>query len=202
MRIGILGGSFNPIHNGHIMMGKTAREKLALDEVILVPAKHPPHKKDAELAPAEDRLKMAELVAGECDGFAVSDVELRRKEVSYTIHTIKELNRQYGGAEMFFLIGADTIKELPTWKDIDELTDLCQFVTIARKGAAKDDLDCLSGVFNPEKIARMRAFFLEVEPVPVSATEIRRKIARGESIAGLVPEGVERYIAERRLYKS
>ena len=201
MKIGVLGGSFNPIHSGHIMMGLAAKERLSLEVVILVPAKHPPHKKEKELAKAEDRLRMTELAAEKYQGFVVSDVELKRKETSYTINTIKQLQREFPQAEMYFIIGADTIVELPSWKDIDELTELCRFVAISREGSSKKDFDCLADIFSKEKIEKLKKLFLEVQPIAVSATEIREKVARGESITGLVPREVEDYIIEKGLYK-
>jgi nicotinate-nucleotide adenylyltransferase len=121
--------------------------------------------------------------------------------VSYTVNTIKELQREHEGAGIYFVIGADTIGELPTWKDIKELTDICQFVTVARKGHSREEFDDLTGVFGEDKIAKLKAFYLDVEPVTVSATQIRQRLARGESIRGLVPEEVENYIIERGLYK-
>jgi len=201
MKIGILGGSFNPIHNGHVMMALTAREKLSLDRVILVPAKHPPHKQQKELAPAEDRLEMTRIAADKYDFLVPSDVELKRREISYAIDTIRQLQREYEDAQIFFIIGADTVKELPAWKDIDELTELCQFVTIARVDSSKEDYECLRDVFTEEKIAKMKQYFLDVEPLAVSATQIRERITRGESISGLVPREVENYIIEKRLYR-
>ena len=202
MKIGVLGGSFNPIHNGHIKIARTARKTLSLDRVIFVPAKEPPHKKVRRLASASHRLKMAELALEGNSGFTVSDIELNRPDKSYTIDTIREFRRQFAkDAPIFFLIGADTISELPTWKDIDELTDLCQFVTISRKGSSKNDFDGLRDLFSEEKMGKLKRHFIEMDPVPISATEIREKVSRRESIDGLVPRPVADYIARKGLYK-
>ena len=203
MKIGVLGGSFNPIHNGHLAVARSAMERIPLDAMLFIPAKEPPHKTPKDLAPAEDRLAMAELAVKANDNFTVSDIELSRADKSYTFDTIKKLRESYGrGADLYFLIGADTIGELPTWKDIKELLTLCTFVTVSRPGWSKTEFDGLCGIFSDRVIDDLKNHFIAMDPVPVSSTEIRDKIAHGMSITGLVPEAVEKYIGEHGLYKN
>jgi len=203
MKTGILGGSFNPIHNGHLAVARAAATSLGLDTVLFIPAKTPPHKPGKSLAPARDRLAMTRLALKGNSNFTASDIELSRPSTSYTIDTIKELHALYGrDAELFFLIGADTIGELSTWKDITELVTLCTFVAVARPGWSEKNFDDLTGTFEPQTIDNLKQHFITMDPVSVSSTEIRAKIARGESISGLVPKVVEEYIVEHGLYKN
>jgi nicotinate-nucleotide adenylyltransferase len=202
MKIGVLGGSFNPIHNGHLAVARAAAASLSLDTVLFIPAKTPPHKPGKELAPAQDRLAMTRLAVKGNATFAASDIELSRPSTSYTIDTIKELRALHGrDVEVFFLIGADTIGELSTWKDVAQLVTLCTFVTVARPGWSEKNFDDLAGTFEPQVVDSLKQHFITMDPVPVSSTEIRTKVARGENISGLVPKAVEEYITEHGLYK-
>ncbi|HEY6085123.1 MAG TPA: nicotinate-nucleotide adenylyltransferase [Nitrospira sp.] len=136
MRLGLLGGTFNPIHNGHLAIARHTREALGLDRILLIPTGDPPHKPDDILAPAKDRYEMVKLAAQQEPGLAVSDIEIRRVGKSYTVDTIHSLIEQYGNeTELFFIIGIDAFLEFPSWKHPEELLRSCNFVVVSRPGS-------------------------------------------------------------------
>ena len=154
MRIGILGGTFNPIHNTHLEIARSAREQLQLERVIFIPARTPPHKQaDATIVAAHHRVRMVELATTDFDAFEVSDIEIRREGPSYTVDTVAELKEQLGPeAEIFFLMGADQVLELPAWHRVEELVKLCRLVPVERPGYPLEDIEGLAGwqqVFGP-----------------------------------------------------
>ncbi len=183
--IGLLGGSFNPIHYGHLAMAEAAQNALGLKRVILIPAGDPPHK-SAELAQKEHRLAMARLAA---DGrFEVSPMEVERPGKTYTVDTLTAFRALYPNADLLVLIGADTLHEIAGWRDAPRVFSLCRFAVFAREGAALSDVP--------------GADVIRVDAVipTVSATAIRDLTHRGHSLEGLTPPVVEDYIGERRLY--
>ena len=202
MREGILGGSFDPIHNAHLMVAREARRRLALDRVLFVPARVPPHKRAAAVSAPEHRLAMVTLAIANEPGFEVSDAEIRREGPSYSIDTVTdELARLGAGAEIFFLVGADQALELDTWRRIDDLARICTLVPVARPGFRLDDLDGLSRTLPAALVARLKLSALDIPPMNVSSTRIRARIRDGRSIAELVPLAVADYIREHKLYR-
>jgi nicotinate-nucleotide adenylyltransferase len=151
-RLGLIGGTFNPIHNGHVSIARHVREALNLERVLFIPAGDPPHKTDKDLAPTGDRFEMVRLAVDDDRRLAVSDVEIARARKSYTIDTIHVLSEQYGtNTELFFLIGIDAFVEFPTWKSPDELLLLCHFVVVSRPGSTFTPLvhmPCLSSILD------------------------------------------------------
>ena len=200
-KVGLLGGSFDPIHCGHLVVAEEARERLGLEQVVFVPGRRPPHKLDKELAPAAHRLRMAELAVEGNPRFEVSDVELRRDEPSYTVVTVEQLRAEHDDWDIYFLIGADTLPELPTWYHIAELASLCRFAVFARAGEPLDDVEPLRGVLSDAQIAAIRGRCFEMPLMGVSSTEVRRRVREGRSIRYLVPEAVRLYILEHGLYQ-
>lgn len=201
-RFGILGGTFDPIHNGHLSIARAAKDRLDLARVFFVPARVPPHKRSGPRAGPEDRLAMVRLALAQHDDFCLSDVEIGRTGVSYSIDTVRAFQKELGeDARLFFIIGADTTPELPSWKDIRELARLCTFAAVTRPGRRLDALDQLSGIVDDEAIARMKANLVETEGLDVSSTEIRRRVRSGKPIDALVPEAVARHIVARGLYR-
>ena len=202
-RIGVLGGSFNPVHNAHLLLAEQAREALDLERVVFIPAKRPPHKRASELASAADRLRMARLAVAANAYFQVSNIELRRRGRSYTIDTVRSLRRRFGKAsEIFFLIGADTVGELPTWRDIGELARLCRFVPFSRPGVPKPKRKDLAAAVGHEEA---RAILKRMTPMPlldISASDIRARVAAGRSIRYLVPDAVADTILCKGLYRN
>jgi len=200
-RIGIMGGSFDPIHLGHLIVAERAREALGADRVLFIPCNIPPHKDAAGLTSGRHRLRMIELAAAGNPRFRASDIELRRGGVSYTVETIEELRNLHGrGAKLWFIIGADSLRELTTWRDYRRLLRLCTVVTAGRPGVALDRWRGARGAFGGREIARLKKHFLDAPLIGISSSEIRRRRQAGMSIRYLVPPAVERYIAAHGLY--
>jgi len=201
-RIGILGGTFDPIHIGHISIAQQAREKLDLEKVILIPCNLPPHKSKGAVAPAVHRLAMAKEAIRNMRGLSVSDVELRREGASYTVDTLREMKRDLGEeTQLYLIMGADAIPDLAKWKDPEEILRLAEPVIVTRPGCSVVDMDSCKGVLSDEAVRRLRAGILAIEPVDVSSTEIRRRLAEGHSIDKMVRHCVKRYIGQHGLYR-
>jgi nicotinate-nucleotide adenylyltransferase len=192
MRIGLLGGTFNPVHRGHLGLAEGALQHLGLDEVVWIPAHLPPHKEVEGTVSPEDRARMMELAIGGRPEFSLSRVELNRPPPSYTVDTVRQLRAERPDPrhEWFFLLGADAAGALSGWKEIDRLKGWVRFAAVPRPGSTGSAAALPEGVL-----------LVPVETVPVSSSEIRRKIRAGEPIAGLVPEPVRRYIEEKGLYR-
>jgi len=200
--IGLLGGSFNPIHIGHLVVAEEARGRLGLERVLFVPARVSPHKLGKPLAPAEDRLRMVQLAIADNPAFEASDLELLRQPPSYSIETVLHLRSVARGAwDVHFLIGADTLAELPAWHRIGELADLCKFVVFSRPGESLDALAPLRGVLRDDQVAAIAARRIEIPLIGVSSTDVRHRVREGSSIRYLVPEAVRRYILDEGLYR-
>jgi len=200
--VGLYGGSFNPIHHGHLIIARAVAERLGLSRVVFIPSANPPHKSTEGLADATDRLAMARLAIGDEPGFEVSDIEIRRTGPSYTILTVEDFARQVGdGVPLCWMIGGDTLPELHTWHRAGELVDLCRIVTAGRPGFEMADLSVLEPILSVEQIQRLRADILDTPRIDISATDIRRRVAEGHSIRYLVPDPVRAYIDEHGLYR-
>lgn len=196
-KTGIFGGSFDPVHKGHIIIAQIAKEQMNLDEVIFVPAGNPPHKTDKKLASNEDRFNMLKLATEHIDGFFVSDYELRKTEKSYSVNLIKHFKEVLNDSELYFIIGADSLYNLPMWYKYEELMEMTNFIVVSRPQVKKENLlDKFSGREKP-----MRAFFIDDVFVPVSATEIREKVKNGENTDDYLDESVLNYIKIKGLYK-
>lgn len=198
-RIGVFGGSFDPVHMGHLTVAQDAVERLELDQLIFVPAAIPPHKRHKTLASGQQRLKMLQLATESNLRFEVSDMELQRGGVSYTIDTIKQIQFEHPGAELFFIVGLDSLTILHSWKNVEELLEICTVVPFARGGedpAKIAEQIQLSNVWKTRLMERM----IRIHEVEISASEIRMRLAEGLSIRYLVPPEVEMYIAEHHLY--
>lgn len=202
-RVGLYGGTFDPIHVGHLIVARAVRERLELERVILIPSARPPHKPAVTLADAPHRLAMARLAVAHEPGLAVSDCELRRSGPSYTIDTVAEFRQSLGpDAEIVWIIGADTLGELASWHRVGELVDACRFVIAVRPGWETRDTSSLRGPLSDEQIDRLEASVIETPRIDVSATDVRQRIARGRSIRWLVPDSVRAYIAQHILYQT
>jgi nicotinate-nucleotide adenylyltransferase len=199
-RIGILGGTFNPVHLGHLILAQEAAETHGLAAVLFVPCAAPPHKETAGLTPAEHRKAMLEAAVADNDAFEVCDLELRRGGPSYSVDTVRELRRLHPGAALHFIIGADTLPELPSWRSIYELLELCRFVAFGRPGAGEAAPGPAAIRLRPPWPERLLGDFTPGRTVDISSSDIRRRVAEGRSIRYLVPEAVEQYIARHRLY--
>ncbi len=201
-RIGIFGGSFNPIHTAHLILAERAREERALDRVLFVPALNPPHKSQKPLASPEDRLRMVELAIAGNPAFEAVPVELHRKGPSYTLLTVRELRERMGpDAELFLILGADSVHDIPTWWRAEELVREAGIITLGRPGYSLErDLEDLAGLFGREWVEAVKKLRVEAPPMAISATEIRRRVREGKSIRHMVPGPVLQYIREKGLY--
>lgn len=202
MKVGLLGGSFDPIHIGHLVVAEEATWRLGLERVVFVPGRLPPHKLNRRLAPAHDRLRMVQLAIEGNIRFEASEIEVRREGPSYSIQTVSELRQASGGEwDIYFLIGADTLPELPTWHRVRELADACKFVVFSRPGASLDALGALRGALGEDQIAAIARRRFHTPLIGVSSSDIRRRVRQGRSIRYLVPDAVRHYIADRGLYR-
>jgi len=198
MRVGVIGGTFDPIHIGHLIVAEGARDALDLQRVIFVPAGQPPHKRSSRISPAEHRLEMVRLAIAGNGYFTASRVDIDREGPSYTVDTIRLLHDQWGaGVRIYYLIGSDSLAELPTWYQPERLLEICQVVAVPRPGY-EPDLESLD-VKIPGAAERIR--MLNMPVVDLSATEIRDRIRDRRSIRYLVPDAVQRYIYRHRLYR-
>ena len=188
MKIGILGGTFNPIHAGHLILAEEAREKLGLDKVIFVPTFMPPHKEGPDIAPAADRLTMVKLAIKGNGHLLASDTEIKRNGRSYTIDTISEFKRTYPNDELYFIIGSDLLTYLSEWKDLDRILKMVNFVAATRPGYPLENI--------PSYIKTM-----PIRAVDISGFEVRRCVREDKSYRYLVPEAVFDYINKKRLYR-
>ncbi|MDX9710218.1 MAG: nicotinate-nucleotide adenylyltransferase [Trichloromonas sp.] len=213
MKLGILGGTFNPIHLAHLRIAEEVREARALDRVLFIPAAVPPHKPLAGDIPFAQRLAMVEAAIADHPAFAVSDIENRRPGKSYSVHTLEALRREAPAAELFFIIGLDSFRDLSTWKEYQRLFDLTHLVVAARPGAAEGDPKSLLPIAIMKDFCYNRAsnslehrggnsiFFVEETLLDISSTRIRRMVATGRSIRYLVPAPVLDYIDRHGLYR-
>jgi len=201
MRIGVLGGTFDPIHVGHLIIAETVRDEMALDKVLFIPAAAPPHKQRQPITAAADRLELVRLAVEGNAAFEPSDIEITRGGISYTIETVEALRRSHGEeADLYFIIGADTVPELRTWKDIDHLVRLCTFVVVARPGHRIEELLSEAVGLAPETRQRVLRHYFDAVLVDISSTDLRARLAQGKSVRYRLPEVVERSIRAKGLY--
>jgi nicotinate-nucleotide adenylyltransferase len=200
MRLGIFGGSFDPVHYGHLLLAECCREQCRLDAVWFLPAAVPPHKPDRRLTPAEARIEMLELaIAGE-PAFSVSRHEANRGGINFTVDTLAHLKRQQPDAELFFLLGADMLNDLPAWREPGRVCQLATIVVVRRSGTDAIDFDCLTGIMSPHEIQRIRGHQVEMPEIGISGTGLRRRVTAGLSIRYQTPRAVEEYIRMHGLY--
>ncbi len=195
MKIGLFGGTFDPLHWGHIKLAEEAKNVLSLDKMIFIPSGEPPHKQGRQVTAKHHRLAMAKLGA-KIVGAEVSPWEMEREGRSYSLETVQHFKECYPNDELFFVIGADSFRDLPLWWHYRELMALCQFVVVTRPDVPKESL--LSRFAGDEKPPRV--FFLDRASVDISSTEIRKRLSEGKDIKDLVPPEVLSYIKTKDLY--
>jgi len=192
-RLGLLGGSFNPVHNAHLAMARAAMEAFGLERVLFLPTGNPPHKR-AGLADKQHRLRMVELATEGCPGFGTSDLEVRRQGTTYTVDTLRILRQRWPGASLWYIVGADTLLELFTWREMDAVLALCGFIVCTRPGWLEEAVeDCARRL--RERGGKIHP--LHMPGLDISSTMIRREL---EHTQALVPPAVWRYLREHRLY--
>jgi nicotinate-nucleotide adenylyltransferase len=199
MKIGVLGGTFDPIHIGHLKVAEEVTARLNLSEIIFMPAGQPWLKGDNPISLAEHRVEMVRLAIAGKPYFKLSTVEIDRAGPTYTVDTMAELSRQLGsGHELFFILGWDNLIQLPEWQEPSRLIKLCRLVAVPRVGYPDIDLSSLDAAIPG---LSQRVILLDSPRVDINASEIRQRVKDGLSIHNLVPEAVERYIKQHRLYK-
>ena len=204
MTVGVLGGTFDPIHLGHVAAGLAAQQALSLDAVVLIPSRLPPHRPDPVSASGDHRLAMSQLAAAEHPGWSASRIELDRQGPSYTYDTLVGLRQQLkveDASQVYFIIGADAFAEIATWSRYPAVLDLANFVVVSRPGITLDSVrDRVPSAGGRDSSAKTRVILVEAHTPDVSSTDIRRRARAGESLAGLVPAPVADYIRVHRLY--
>jgi nicotinate-nucleotide adenylyltransferase len=219
MNLGLLGGSFNPVHNGHLAIARQTREALGLDQILFIPTSDPPHKPNDSLAPAQDRYEMVRLAITSDPSLAISNVDIRRPGKSYSIDTIRLLQQEYGArTQLFFLIGLDAFLDFPSWRDPRILLELCPFVVLSRPGLSFRSLSTIAllpPIPDPSltdldtgrisklevPLGKQHLTCLHLPRCAISASDIRDRIRRGLPVANLLPPLVESYILQHHLYQ-
>jgi len=214
LRIGIFGGTFNPIHLGHLRSAEEVREAFALDRIYFVPAAQPPHKKTNALADANHRLKMVELAVADNPSFIASTIELDRSGPSYSIDTIRRFHTDLPDAVFFFILGLDAFREIHTWKEYTLIPSLCNLIVTSRPGISTPPIDQFIPValqttlwYDPAlKMYRHTSghclAFHGIQGLNISASQVRQIVRRGKSLRYLVPSAVEAYITEQIFYRN
>jgi nicotinate-nucleotide adenylyltransferase len=191
-KIGVMGGTFDPIHNGHLIAASEAAHRFGLDEVIFVPTGRPWQKSDRTVSRSEDRYLMTVVATASNPMFSVSRVDIDRPGPTYTADTLTDLHAEYPDAELFFITGADALAQILSWQKLDELFELAHFVGVTRPGYELDDHHLPDGAVT----------LVEVPAMTISSTDCRRRVAEGHPVWYLVPDGVVQYISKRRLYRA
>lgn len=197
MKIGVFGGAFDPIHNGHLHLAREFATRLSLDRVMLIPTSVPPHKLRSYMAPAEDRLEMCRIAVGDDSIFEVSDIEIRRTGASFTADTLREISEIYPDAQLYLITGADMFLTLGTWNRFDEIAKMAILCA-----APRDDYTSAK-LHDYANTLKQRGANCAIEDIPllkISSTALREKISKGKSLIGFVPEMVEKYIYQHGLY--
>ncbi|MCU7824838.1 nicotinate-nucleotide adenylyltransferase [Kitasatospora sp. DSM 101779] len=189
-RLGVMGGTFDPIHHGHLVAASEVASAFHLDEVVFVPTGQPWQKSDRQVTPAEDRYLMTVIATAENPQFSVSRIDIDREGPTYTVDTLRDLHAQHPDAELFFITGADALAQILSWRDSDELFELAHFIGCTRPGHTLSDAGLPVGGVS----------LVEVPALAISSTDCRNRVAKGEPVWYLVPDGVVRYIHKRALY--
>ena len=198
LKIGILGGTFDPVHNGHLAIAAGAKERVKLDKVLFVPAGKPWMKSGRTISSIKDRVKMVQLAIDDEQQFEIDMVEVQRKGITYTIDTLENLKKRCGeNVDLYFIMGSDSFGQLPVWKQPERIVHLCRIIVVPRLGCRPTDITALEKAL-PGIMERV--IFFDGHLVDVSATGIREMVRKGQSLEGLLPENVERYIREKGLY--
>jgi nicotinate-nucleotide adenylyltransferase len=200
-KIGIMGGTFNPIHCGHLIIAEAVRESFCLDKVLFIPLGQPPHKPDTEVIDGEHRYEMVRRAIASNHYFEASRVEIDREGFTFTVNTLQILRDEYGpDARLFFIVGADVIPELTTWKDFKNVFQLCEFITVLRPGYNKMIFE--ADIEQLKKDYEIKLVSIKAPLIDISSRDIRERCSKGKSIKYLVTENVEEYITAAGLYRS
>jgi nicotinate-nucleotide adenylyltransferase len=200
MRLGIFGGSFDPVHLGHLLLAEACREQAKLDRVLFVPTNTQPHKLHHQPASNAARVEMLQLAVQGNPAFVVEKLELDRGGVSYTVDTLRELKLRDPASELFFLMGADALADFPNWREPQRICELATLLIVQRAGQPSPDFSVLAPFLVLEKLVDWKAQQIELPSIAISSTDIRSRAASGRSIRYRTPRAVEMLIADRKLY--
>lgn len=202
MKTGVYGGTFDPIHFGHLLLAETARDFLALDRVVFVPAGIPPHKREKKITPGNDRAEMIRRAIAGNPAFELSRVEIDSNEVSYTARTLARFREEFPSDEFFLLVGSETLADIPDWFMPREVCRLSTPTVAKRPGAPDPNFARYQDLVPPERLAYFKRQIVPMPLVEISATDVRRRVALGQSVRYFVPESVRLFIEERGLYRN
>ena len=202
MRIGIFGGSFDPIHQGHLILAEQCLEQANLDEVWFIPSATAPHKKEGATASDRQRLEMIEFAIAGHQSFLVSDVELKRGGTSYTVDTLSHISEAQPEDDFFLLIGGDSLADFDSWRNPDKICRLAIPLVVGRTGSKPVDLGKLAPYVDEAQLAEIKRYAFESRLIQISSTEIRARVGAGRSIRYLTPRAVEKYIESKELYQT
>lgn len=200
MRVGIYGGTFDPVHFGHLTLAETAREFLALDRVIFVPAGIPPHKRNRRIAAGAERFEMLRLATADNPAFEVSRFEIDSDGVSYTVDTLEHFHARFPGDALFLLVGSETLADIPNWFAPRQVCRLASVAAAVRADGPAIDFTPFESLVPPERLAEFRERVIPMPLMDIASTDLRRLAAAGRSVRYLTPDAVAAYIVERRLY--
>lgn len=200
-RLGIFGGSFDPVHYGHLLVAETCREECELDQVLLIPAAVSPHKQNQPRTPAKDRVEMLRLALAGHEQLSASTIEIDRGGVSYTVDTLTALAEEHPKASLFLLMGADSLDDLPTWREAARLCSLAMPVVVHRAGSPEPDFSVLAEIVDGKRLAEIRQHQVEMPKIELSSTDIRERVCSGKTIRFRTPRAVEKYIETQGLYR-
>lgn len=200
MRLGIFGGTFDPVHYGHLLLAEACREQCRLDELWFMPAAVPPHKQEQTLSPAKDRAEMLRLAIAGQAAFSVSLLEIEQGGVSYTVSTLAAVEVARPEAKLFFPMGADSLHDLPTWREPIRVCELAIPIIVRRAGHAQPDFTALASLVSEQRLAEIQSFQIDMPVIELSSTDIRHRVATGQSIRYRTPRAVEKYIETHELY--
>jgi len=200
MRIGIFGGTFDPVHYGHLLLAEACREQCQLDQVWFLPAAISPHKQHRTATDGQARVEMLELAIGGHSAFSVCRYEIDRGGVNYTVDTLSHFRQQHPADELFFLLGADSLRDLPTWREPGRLAELCTIVAVRRPGS-EVEFELLRPLIANNRIESIENHVVEMPLIGISASDLRRRVAEGWSIRYQTPRAVEKYIETHGLYR-
>ena len=201
MRIGLFGGSFDPVHYGHLLLAEHCREHGRLDQVLFMPAATSPHKSDQQPAAAQARVEMLRLAIGGHPAFEVSELEIQRGGVSYTFDTLTALTEQSPNDEWFFLMGGDSLDDLPNWREPERICSLATPVIVARHGSPVPNIDMLKPFVSQQRLNEVKDCLVDMPLIDLSSSEIRERVSCGQSIRYQTPRAVEKYIESANLYR-
>lgn len=200
MRIGIFGGSFDPIHLGHLILAERCRENAELDQVWFMPSSLAPHKQDGAHGTDRQRIEMIELAIGGHEAFVLSKIELERGGVSYTVDTLEQIHEKHPEDELFLLIGDDSLENFASWRNPQRICELATPLVVNRPGSGDVDLSLLKPLVSELRFGQIEKWKIRCPKIEISSTDLRARVRDGKSIRFLTPRGVEKYIETQQVY--